>query len=110
MARRKREREPEPLPIVPEDETDGERNRDYVMARVSGARNALAAAIESLDEVTALFMNPDDDKDGKDRKDALDAAVEEVGVATRALESAEEFITNVDFEVGEPWDEDDDDD
>jgi hypothetical protein len=109
VVRRKRVADIEPLPIVPEDETDGERNRDYVMARISGSRNALAAAIESLDEVTALFMNPDDDANGKDRKDALDAAVEELGVATRALEAAEKFMSNVDFEAGEPWDEDDDD-
>ena len=83
-----------------------------MIARAAVARNALQAAIDSLDEMTALFANPDDDDDGKERKDLLDGAVEQVGIASRALEAAEEGIGQRDlrFDIGEPWDDEDDDD
>lgn len=106
MARKsKKEREDED-----EDEGIEDSGRDFVLARVAVARNALQAGIDSLDEMTALFSNPDDDKNGKERQELLDGAVEQVGFATRALEAAEEIIEDIDFEEGEPWDDDEDED
>jgi hypothetical protein len=88
-----------------DDEDDDFSPRDFVMARLAAARNALQASIESIDESLALYVNPDDDAKGKERKELLDTAVESVGVASRCLEAAEETIGEVDFKEGEPWDE-----
>lgn len=104
MARARKRPEPE---IVDVDEAEGD--RDYVMARLASASVSLKASAEAIDEALALFNNPDDDKKGKERKELVATALETAGCATRALEAAEGLIPNVDFELGEPWDDDEED-
>jgi len=85
-------------------------SRDYVMARLLAARASFQASIDAIDECAALFVNPDDDKKGDERKELIDSALEAAGAGSRALESAEETFDQIDPTEGEPWDEDDDDD
>lgn len=82
--------------------------RDYVMARLSAARSAAASAIDAIDDAIGIFVEPDDDEDGSERKELVDAALEHIGVATRALETADEILPQVDNAECEPWDEDGD--
>lgn len=84
--------------------------RDYVMARLAAARSTLADALAAVDESIELFTNPDEDKSGKKRTDALDAALEAAGAASRALEAADEVMPEVDFKEREPWDDENEDD
>ncbi len=105
MARSKRAPEP------PDD--DGEGNdtdqaataRDYVMARMAAARSCAQNAIDSIDEGVALFVAPGEDASGKKRTEAVEIALEQLGCATRAMESAEEAMPDVDTDEEEPWDE-----
>lgn len=112
-AKKRTSRSKEREPAEPDDEEEDEEEddddddaweRDFVLARIASARNALQASLDGLDEMVAHFNNPDDDPDGKERCELLDGAVEQVGFATRALEAAEEVIEDVDWEQGEPWD------
>lgn len=84
--------------------------RDFVMARLAAARVAAASVVAAIDEALDLFVEVQDDEKGRDRRDLLQAALEGVGCATRALESAEEIMPQVDPEECEPWDDGDDDD
>lgn len=84
--------------------------RDFVMARLAAARATATNAITALDEALALFVDPQEDASGRKRKEAIGDALEEIGAATRALESAEESFEDADVEAGEPWEEDEDDD
>lgn len=81
-------------------------SRDYVMARLAAARASATALIESVDECLNLFVDPDEDDKGKERKELVDAALESAGCTTRALESAEEMLPHVDMKEVEPWDRD----
>ncbi len=81
------------------------RARDFVIARIAIARTDARAAVEQLDEALALFSDPDEDPKGKDRNESLAEALELLGRATRAAESAEDKIGAVDPEAGEPWDD-----
>lgn len=100
-----------PVEIEEEDELDEETiARDAVMARLAGARASLQASIESVDECLTLFVNPADDKSGKERKELLESALEAVGCASRGLESAVEGLPDIDPTEGEPWDDDEEDD
>lgn len=83
--------------------------RDYVMARLGGAIASLDAAREATSAVLALFVNPDEDNRGKDRKELLDDAQEAVGAASRGIDAAVEEIDEVDFAAAEPWEDEDDD-
>lgn len=108
MARAKRRPEPEP---EVDDEVEIEpTERDYVMARLAAGRAAAQAAINAIDESLHFFINPDDDKTGKHRRDMLEEALEAAGVVCRALECAEEVIPEVDFKECEPWEEEEDGD
>lgn len=80
--------------------------RDYVMARLAAARASATSLIDSIDECLNLFIDPDEDEKGKERKELVDAALESAGCASRALESAEEMIRSVDMKEVEPWDQD----
>ncbi|HEY4266778.1 MAG TPA: hypothetical protein VGM94_01170 [Galbitalea sp.] len=82
--------------------------RDFVMARLAAARASAQAAIDAIDECIAIFVNPDDDKAGKERAELVDAALESVGAASRALESAESTFDQADMKECEPWEDDDD--
>lgn len=82
-------------------------NRDFVMARVAAARLSSQAAQDAMDELIGLFLTPEDDPKGKKRKEALGAALEQLGYATRAMESAEDALPHVDNDEGEPGEDDD---
>ena len=102
MARAKRKPKPEPeLEVDP---------RDFVMARLAAGRAAAQAAINAIDESLNLFVNPDEDKSGNERTTEVAEALEALGVACRAIESAEAMLDDVDFSEGEPWEEIDDED
>jgi predicted ATP-grasp superfamily ATP-dependent carboligase len=84
--------------------------RDFVMARLAAARASAQASIDAIDECISVFVNPEDDKKAKERTELVDAALESMGCATRALESAEEFFDQIDPTEGEPWDEEEPED
>ncbi len=84
--------------------------RDFVMARLAAGRAAAQASIEAIDEALNLFVDPDQDKKGKERKELVESALESMGCASRALESAEETIDQADMAEYEPWDEDEGED
>ena len=84
--------------------------RDFVMARLAAARASAEAAIQAIDDAVTLFVNPQDDKKGKERAELVESALEALGCATRAAESAEEVLGQVDPLEIEPWDDDGDDD
>lgn len=83
--------------------------RDYVMARLGAARAGLAAATEAVDEALAYYAEPDDDADGEERAELMDAADESLGAATRALQEAQRAMAAVDPEEGEDDLEEDED-
>jgi hypothetical protein len=97
-----------PKPIEPDDEIEVT-DRDFVMARLAAGRTAAQDALHAIDEALGLFLSPDDDKKGKERKECITTALEALGVAARALECAEENADEYDPEEGEPWDVEDDD-
>lgn len=84
--------------------------RDFVMARLAAAAVSARGAADALDEALAIFVNPDEDDKLKERKELLATALEGLGCATRAAESAEEIIDQVDPEEREPWDDEDEED
>jgi len=83
--------------------------RDYVMARGAAALAALESAKNDVVEAMTLFITPDDDERGKERRELLDSAIEAASIATRALEDAALELPNADMEATEPWEEIDDD-
>jgi len=85
-----------------------ERARDFVMARLGGARASLTAAMEALDDALTMFINPDDDKKGTKRAEAIDAALEAASCASRGIESAQARLDDIDPKAIEPWEEEDD--
>lgn len=97
-----------PAPIAALDTEDALAARDAVMARLLAARAAATSTIEAIDEIGNLFVNPTEDLTGRKRKDALDDALEEAGALCRALESAEEELSDADMKAGEPWEDEDD--
>ena len=106
MARGRAKRAPEPE--VDEDE-DGPQNdptdRDFVMARLAAARAALQLALDGVDEALAMFLDPDEDRAGKERADLISGALECAGTGSRALECADEAMADIDPTEGEPWEE-----
>jgi hypothetical protein len=93
-----------------EEAEEASRARDFVMARLAAARASAQASINMIDDAMHLFVNPVDDKKGDDRKEMLDAALEEMGSASRALEAAEERYEEIDPTEEEPWEEDGEED
>lgn len=98
-----------PVAIEADPEWDGITARDYVMARCAAAIAALDSAKAQVIDAVAMFVTPDDDRKGKERKKGLDEAIETASIATRSLEDAMSVIDDVDMEACEPWEEDDDD-
>lgn len=87
--------------------------RDEAMARLMAARVSLQAAMDAVDEAGAIFVNPDEDPKGKERKQLIADALEAAGVASRALEAAEETVKAFDrddWKEREPWEDGDDED
>ena len=80
------------------------------MARSAAALGQLAAATAALTDAMALFVSPDEDKKGTERKELLDAALEHASSAVRALESADEVIEEVKPLDVEPWEDDEEED
>lgn len=79
--------------------------RDFVMARIAAGRAAAQSAVAAIDDLLNLFVNPDDDKRGKERVELLGEALEALGCACRAVEMAEATIDQIEFTECEPWDE-----
>lgn len=79
--------------------------RDFVMARLAAARLSLQAAVDAIDETTALYVDPEDDESGEDRKESLSVALECAGAGSRALEAAEQHQNKVDLQEIEPWED-----
>lgn len=91
--------------------------RDFVMARVAAARVFAQEAVDGCDAILALCTSPDDDKDGEERDNIFENAIEAAGEASRSLEVAQEVWQSdeVDPNEGEPdvdlsGDEDDEED
>ena len=88
--------------------------RDFVMARLAAARVSAQAAIEQIDAALGHFVDPDEDKDGAERGELLEGALEAIGEATRGIEAAQHIWDNEEIEdEGEPeidLDDDDEDD
>jgi hypothetical protein len=80
--------------------------RDFVMARLAAGRAAAQTAITAMDEVLNLFVNPDQDKRGKEREELIGEALEALGCACRATEMAEATFDQVELDECEPWDDD----
>ena len=86
-------------------ELDQSASRDFVMARLYAARVCAQGAVEAIDEAIAYFVDPDEDDEGEERTELIESALENAGMATRALESASEAMEAVDPEECEPWDD-----
>lgn len=84
--------------------------RDYIMARLGAAAGSLAAATAAVNEALVLFVEPADDKKGKERDELCDAALEAASAACRALEDAAEHFEDADMEASEPWEDEDHED
>lgn len=100
MGKRKKAAEVEVDPVA----------RDGTMARLAAARVCAQSVVDQIDEALGLFVDPDEDSDGSERVELIKGALEAAGMATRALEAAEEVVAFIDPEECEPWDEDGDDD
>lgn len=88
-----------------DDEEDRAAARDYVMARAAGALASIETAKTSLIEMLSLFVNPDDDSKGKERRELADAALEAASCAVRGIEDLNETLPEADMKMGEPWEE-----
>ena len=83
--------------------------RDATMARLAAARSCAQATVDAIDEALVLFVDPDEDDDGGERVELIETALEQAGMASRALEAAQTDIKSIDAEECEPWDEDSED-
>lgn len=87
----------------------GPTERDYVMARLAAARVAAQDAVGAIDEAMGMFVHTDEDTKGTKRGELVQVVLEALGDASRAMESAEEAMEDIDPEEREPWEEDDED-
>lgn len=81
------------------------KQRDYIMARLAAARGAITAAEEVLDGCILIFMAPDEDKSGSERREALDELLDYAGDISRSVELAQEGmedISKAELKEGEP--------
>ena len=81
-----------------DDEEVDEGARDYALARIGGAIAAAQNAVTALTEAAHGFVDPSADKKGKERKEALEAALESLGLASRATELAQGALEEMDDE------------
>lgn len=77
--------------------------RDFVLARLAAGNSYAQGALEAIQEFVALCLDGDDE--GEERVAALQAALEQLGCATRALEAAEAQLPNMDMAEIEPWED-----
>lgn len=83
-------------------------DRDYVMARLAAARASAQAALESIDEMLGLFVEPEEDPKGKQRDQIFEAASDALGAASRSLEAAQlvwDESDDIDPAEGEDYDD-----
>ena len=93
--------------------------RDFIMARLGAARAYSALIAEQIDECLSLFIEPDEDRDGKERIDLLESISEVSGLLSRAVETAQTGFETLgkselregepDLPEGEEFDEEEDD-
>lgn len=76
-------RKPEPEPSFEVSD------RDYFLARLAVTRSHLYAGIDAIDAIVQLTIDPTDDRKGTERRELLDNAEAEVGLASRSLASAD---------------------
>ena len=79
--------------------------RDFIMARLAAAHGHISVASEACDAAISLFMYPEEDKEGKEREEALEALLDTSGDLSRACEQAQEMLEGMDKEelsLGEP--------
>lgn len=72
--------------------------RDYVMARLLAARASTQAAIEAIDAAAILFVDPEEDKSGKEREEFLDAADAALGEASRAVQQGAKALEDLEVD------------
>lgn len=86
--------------------------RDFVMARLAAARGQVAFAAAAIDEALQLFVDPDADTKGKERRELIDGADAALADAARAVQIAGAELDAIDPTEGEPEEDavDDEDD
>lgn len=90
---------------------DDERSaaREFLLARLSICRGALASASSSLDDALILFADPGEDPKGKERSKLLEAVDVAIGEAARAIQLAQPAMADIDPAEAEPEPDDEDD-
>jgi hypothetical protein len=83
--------------------------RDFTMARILAARAALKAALDGVDELALLFVQPAEDKSGKKRTSLLEEANAACGDAAASIQLAMTSYDDVNPAEEEPEPGDDDD-
>jgi len=86
--------------------------RDFIMARLAAAHGHISGATEACDAAISLFLYPEEDKDGKERANAIDALLDAAGEISRAAEQAQEILETCNKEElaqGEPESPDEED-
>lgn len=64
-------------------------NRDYILARLTEARSNAQATIDGIDACVDLFMDPDEDSEGDQRREAMDIILDTSGDTSRLIEQAQ---------------------
>lgn len=76
--------------------------RDFVLARLAAARGFVGMIQSDLDDCLQLFLGPEEDKDGKQREEAIAIMVDSAGLLSRSLEAAQEMLSETDPKEEEP--------
>lgn len=80
--------------------------RDQYLARLATAAVTARAAADAIDEIVAITIDPSDDKKGEERGALIDGALDDLGIASRCVEAAQEVHESLDYSEGEPDPED----
>lgn len=87
--------------------------RDAVMARIAAALVSLESATNAAKLLLVHMVDPEDDRSGKKRKSLLEEIDEHCGLASRAVQTAQESFAEMDRDdllAGEPDPDEDDED
>lgn len=79
-----------------------ENTRDFYLARLATAATAAKSAYETIHEVINHCVDPSEDTDGEERSLLLEAALDDLGIASRSVEAARDAHDELDYEQGEP--------
>ena len=83
--------------------------RDFYLARLATAAASARNASDTIAEIINYCVDPSDDTKGEERELLLEAALDELGIASRCIEAAREAHDDLDYKQGEPdFTEDDD--